>query len=212
MDLFSRVAEGDAGVFSMGGGVTPPGGLYKYARGLRCLDQANLLSLYAPLCDETVSVKTLAERASEHRKRVASTPVYYLVSRLFSPDFVRAIEWVGRSSARMRCARTAVAAEQYRLKHGRWPDSLEDLVPEFLDAIPPDPFADDPLGYLRTEEGVTVYSVGPDEFDDGGLVIPDPEAGSRRYETPDVGFRLLDPALRGFHVVEEADEPGVATE
>jgi hypothetical protein len=66
------------------------------------------------------------------------------------------------SQAELRCAMTGLAAEQYRLKNGSWPDSLEKLVPEYLAAIPTDPFAPCPLQFQAREDGITVASVGPD--------------------------------------------------
>ncbi len=62
----------------------------------------------------------------------------------------------------------ALAASRYRLAHGRLPDRIEDLVPEYLPAVPRDPFDGLPLRYRRTDEGAIIYSVGPDGVDNGG--------------------------------------------
>lgn len=71
--------------------------------------------------------------------------------------------------AYMRAARAALAIERWRLKHdGHPPDSLSELVPDFLPSVPIDPFADAPLHYKRTGLGYTIYSIGPDFTDDGG--------------------------------------------
>ena len=143
MDVFARAAEGSMAVFSvsLGGGNVPPGALYKHVRGLRCLDQAQALSLLAPLCEPAESLKALSTRAATCDKGVSSLPPYYFVSRMFLPSFTRAVQVIGRSSARLRCARAALAAERFRLKHGQWPQRLEDLVPQLLRAIPVDPFS-----------------------------------------------------------------------
>lgn len=73
-----------------------------------------------------------------------------------------------RIGARLRAARTALAIERYRLMHGRLPELLDDLVPEFLAEIPNDPFGDGPVMYKRLDTGFVVYSIGVDEEDDGG--------------------------------------------
>jgi hypothetical protein len=73
-----------------------------------------------------------------------------------------------RSRAQLRCAIAALAAERYRLAHHQWPDSLERLVPEFLRQVPVDPYDRKPLRYQRLQDGVAIYSVGPDGKDDGG--------------------------------------------
>jgi hypothetical protein len=99
-----------------------------------------------------------------------------------------------------RCALVALATERYRMRYSHWPDTLDALVPEFLDEPPVDPFDEKPLRYLRDEEGVIVYSVGEDGVDDGGEVRR--QSGSR-IAAPDVGFRFFDPELRGFEIIEE---------
>ena len=205
MDIFSRAAEGDTAIFSisMSGAGVPPAGLYKYVRGLRLLDQAESLALVAPLCEPAESLKALSTRAATCEKGVSSLPPYYFVSRMFLPSFTRAVTVLGQSSARLRCARAGLALERFRLKRGQWPQDLADLVPELLRDIPVDPFDEQPLRYARTDRGVVVYSVGEDEVDDGGDVARPPK-GSRG--PPDVGFRLLDPDLRGFEVASESRE------
>jgi hypothetical protein len=67
-----------------------------------------------------------------------------------------------RGHANLRCAQVALAAERHRRKHGHWPQSLADLVPRYLAAVPLDPFDGKPLRYRKTERGAVVYSVGED--------------------------------------------------
>jgi hypothetical protein len=63
-----------------------------------------------------------------------------------------------------------MALEQYRLAKGSLPNSLSVLTPEFLSAIPTDPF--DPVSagllYKKLAKGYVVYSVGENGKDDGG--------------------------------------------
>jgi hypothetical protein len=65
-----------------------------------------------------------------------------------------------QSIGRLRAAVTAVAAERYRLAHGRWPGSLSDLTPNLLPSVPLDPFDGDPLRYRRLPDGIAVGRVG----------------------------------------------------
>ncbi len=67
----------------------------------------------------------------------------------------------------------AVALETHRAERGQYARSWEELVPELLEAPPPDPW--DPAGgSLRLgqptwdKEGIVLYSVGPDRVDNGG--------------------------------------------
>jgi hypothetical protein len=91
------------------------------------------------------------------------------------------------------CARTALAAERFRLQHGRWPQQLQQLVPEYFDRVPVDPYCKQPLRTAPTHESLTVYSVGPNGQDDGGeLERSPPSSGPPR----DLGFRIWKPAHR----------------
>jgi len=74
-----------------------------------------------------------------------------------------------RTIAKLRTARTAVAIERYRLSNGRLPETLAELVPAYLDAVPKDPFDGQDIRYIKRGVGFVVYSIGEDESDDGGV-------------------------------------------
>lgn len=67
------------------------------------------------------------------------------------------------------CAETALAIERYRLKYDSLPESLDELVPEFMEAVPLEPFDGEPLRYIRHDVGYMVYTIGDDWVDNGGL-------------------------------------------
>lgn len=73
-----------------------------------------------------------------------------------------------RAIAKRDSARAAVAIERFRLRHGRIPQTLESLIPEFLPEVPLDPFDGKPLRYHVDTDEYTVYSVGMDGIDQGG--------------------------------------------
>jgi hypothetical protein len=93
--------------------------------------------------------------------------------------------------ALLRCTQAGLAAERFRLAHGRWPDSLSALVPEFLGEVPTDPFDRQPLRFRRCVQGIMIYSVGPDGHDDGGILDRQHSASGS-----DVGFQLWDLSAR----------------
>jgi hypothetical protein len=93
-------------------------------------------------------------------------------------------ESMARATARNRCAIAGVAAERYRLRHGELPEELDQLVGEFLPEVPEDPFDGGPLRYIRRDGEAVIYSIGPNEVDEGGL----PETEDEREA--DVVFRL----------------------
>jgi hypothetical protein len=78
------------------------------------------------------------------------------------------------------------ALRAFRMRHGKYPDSLAQLVPEVLHSLPTDPFtAGQPFCYKPSGNSYLLYSVGPDGKDDGGRMIdtgPSPAGGTNeRY-------------------------------
>ncbi len=67
----------------------------------------------------------------------------------------------------------------YEIRHGRRPENLEDLVPEFLRKVPRDPFDGKPFRYLS--ERAVVYSVGYDLTDSSASVAPQSDANSSNH-------------------------------
>jgi hypothetical protein len=66
----------------------------------------------------------------------------------------------------IRATSVLVALKAYKAKTGRLPQSLAELVPEYLGAVPVDDMDGKPLRY--SPEKKVVYSVGKDLADDGG--------------------------------------------
>ena len=69
-------------------------------------------------------------------------------------------------------ALVACALERHRLAHQGYPESLGELVPAYLAAIPTDVPAGGPLRYRRTEDGYLLYSLGSNGTDEGGRSAP----------------------------------------
>ncbi len=66
-------------------------------------------------------------------------------------------------------AQAAVAIERWRLVHpGQLPDTLAELVPAYLAAVPLDPFDGQPVRYKKLPVGYVVYCLGLDFTDNGG--------------------------------------------
>ncbi len=60
----------------------------------------------------------------------------------------------------------SVAITCFKQSHGKLPDSLEDLMPNYLKEIPIDPFGGGKLGYSKEDR--IIYSIGYDYTDSGG--------------------------------------------
>jgi hypothetical protein len=75
---------------------------------------------------------------------------------------------LNRESVHRRLLSTDLALRSYRREHGKYPQTLVDLVPNRLDMLPRDPYTQQPLIYRPVEFGYALYSTGPDAQDDGG--------------------------------------------
>ena len=74
-----------------------------------------------------------------------------------------------RQLAGLANAQAAVAIERWRLAHpGRLPDTLAELVPSHLAAVPLDPFDGQSVRYKKLPVGYVVYCLGLDFTDNGG--------------------------------------------
>ena len=66
-------------------------------------------------------------------------------------------------------AQIVCALERYRLAQGHYPETLDTLVPQFIQKMPHDLIGGEPLVYRRTNDGkFLLYSIGWNETDDDG--------------------------------------------
>ncbi len=96
----------------------------------------------------------LAETASYpeyvHWKPRTAYPLNpYLHTYLLLADRAEEAFAYSNALAQLRTARTGVAAELYSRKHNVYPDNLQQLTPEFLAAVPNDPYTGKPLRYNK---------------------------------------------------------------
>ncbi|MHC4875353.1 MAG: hypothetical protein ACYTGL_02570 [Planctomycetota bacterium] len=73
---------------------------------------------------------------------------------------------------------------------GEFPETLDDLVPMYVDTVPIDLFSGKPLKYRRTENEFEFYSVGRNTTDDGGRSFGDENPGDDlvvRLTLPETG-------------------------
>lgn len=92
------------------------------------------------------------------------------ISRLLVGILIPALDRVFSTKCReeslIHATRLVVACNRFEREKKHWPESLQDLVPEFLEAVPMDPFDGEPFRY-SAEKGI-VYSVGQNLTDEGG--------------------------------------------
>ncbi len=72
---------------------------------------------------------------------------------------------VHQSSVRVLLGASRLAIQAYYRDHGEVPADLEELVPDYLDEIPCDPWGNGTLRSIKNRRSLTVYSVGYDGVD-----------------------------------------------
>ncbi len=84
--------------------------------------------------------------------------------------FPKALRHFAHLQTTIHLATLACALERHQKSKGRYPERLEELMPEFLQKLPYEVVNGQPFHYRRSADGTFVlYSVGWDECDDGGV-------------------------------------------
>lgn len=93
-------------------------------------------------------------------------PIHFYVPHYFESQ--------RRRQSRLSLTKTAIALTVWKLEHGRWPDSLEDLVPDLLPELPIDSYAEPAAPLLYRQ----IPSIGITYVDKHGNVY-DAEAAAK---------------------------------
>lgn len=88
-----------------------------------------------------------------------------------APSIIQVRNAVARTEMNRHSTAAAIAIYRYQCEHGRWPESLDSLVGDYLTALPLDPLNEQPLCYVVTPTGFKLYGYGCDGDDDGGRPI-----------------------------------------
>jgi hypothetical protein len=113
------------------------------------------------------NVDAFALREGSRQKR--SSP-YTWMAAVAVPNFAKALQTLARNQTRANQALIACALERARLATSRYPESLDRLVPQYLEQPPRELFTGKPYIYRLTPEGSFVlYSVGWNGTDEGGV-------------------------------------------
>lgn len=98
-----------------------------------------------------------------------------LVLSAISPKFASHHDFLLRLRSRQKLAACAVAIRLYRLEHeDRFPASLDELVPQYLPAVPSDPTSKEPapVRYRANGDRSILWVAGQNGIDDGGTPRP----------------------------------------
>jgi hypothetical protein len=163
----SRVADGSSSSLAVAAF-----GLYKFS-GLADMDA----SIYMDLMNDYMKAIQLPPHqrqgaADAVDAKFEKTSKIHVLLHIFMPALTRVTTIDVRNIAQLHTARAGLAVQRYRLATGKLPDTLADLMPTYLDAVPKDPFDGKDLKYKKLETGFVVYSIGEDGSDDGGKEKP----------------------------------------
>ena len=101
-----------------------------------------------------------------------STP-YNVLTKLTTPIMGSLIIRAASAQVTIDEGAIACALNRFRLRTGQFPSALEVLAPDYLPAIVHDVIDGAPLRYRREPDGsYLLYSVGWNEIDDGGAIVP----------------------------------------
>lgn len=157
-------------------------------------DQANAIEISLDLLQDIDRPPAeVTDRWEERGEALSESP--WLLSKMLIPSMGRAVAAAERTRALMQATALAVAALRFRDQTGRWPETAGELAGDFIDAVPADPITGGPFVFTVLDDGLIVYSVGENGFDDAGkpYLVPTPE--NERYKYDDVGFRIRFPNL-----------------
>jgi hypothetical protein len=196
---------GGGGFSTSSGFPIPVDAVWKFLPILPRLDEAAGIRFYNDLIQAVEDPDAASiQRVKAAESLITTLPMYCLVTHIMMPSFSRTTEvWV-RSVGQNRALQAAIACERYRLATGGWPEALDALVPDYLAAVPVDPFDGKPMRYAQTDEGIKIWTISENLIDDGGdigrLIVR-----RNSYRPKDAGWVLLNPDLRNRPAETEDD-------
>ena len=146
----------------------PRGWIYQNMAGYLSLSEAIRTSLFD--ADGFVTPKKCDRVMREVETTLEHPDLFYLFSAIAIPNYNKAMQTFAFNQTKANEAQIVCALARYHLAHGNYPETLDALVPQFIEKIPPDLIGGQPLNYRRTADGkFLLYSIGWNETDDAGL-------------------------------------------
>ncbi len=92
-----------------------------------------------------------------------------IMTRMFMPGVLRLISLTADAEANQRLSQLALIVSAYKLRTGRFPDTLAQVLSDHFPRIPIDPFDGKSLRMKRDGNDLLLYSVGYDREDNDGV-------------------------------------------
>ncbi len=133
--------------------------------------EQELAQLQAENDDANSSVVMQSLKLFVSGRQESSQRVSRVLLQLGLPAISSVVRARDRAEQNLRNVEAAIGLARYRIDHsGAYPKVLVELVPDYLPDLPVDLFAAEPVQYRQEGAGFVLYSVGPNERDDGGVL------------------------------------------
>ncbi len=119
--------------------------------------------------DRSANLGSLAKSfLSKGPRKTVTEKIGQVLLALMTPALSAALQSEDRAGMVFQMTQVALALAAYRADHGGYPESLEQLVPDYLDEVPKDLFTGAQLRYESNGQDYLLYSVGVNREDDEG--------------------------------------------
>jgi hypothetical protein len=121
------------------------------------------------ITNQVLAAGRLDEIERQFKKTCSPYSPYTCLAASLVPVYSRAWQTCAKNQTLVNQALIACALERCRLAEGRYPETLDQLVPRFAAQLPHDIIGGQPFHYKRDGDSrFRLYSVGWNEADDGG--------------------------------------------
>ena len=121
------------------------------------------------LKQDTISPSFFDKAVHDVSKSLDRKTPFNVWAQIAIPNFTKAWQSTAHTQTLVNEAQIACALERYHLAHSEYPETLDTLIPQFIERLPHDIIGGQPLIYRTTDdEKFLLYSVGWNETDDGG--------------------------------------------
>lgn len=146
--------------------------LYYCLLGPNMNEVKRLIEQYIAVSDQ-IMVETpwkVKNNSRDYFKEIQNIKNSNIILKMFGTSPESTFNLYHKTQAQAKALITILAILRFQADTGHYPESLEELVSSgYLRELPDDPYSDKPLIYNLKEDGFTLYSVGKDFIDNGGL-------------------------------------------